>query len=36
VDSQNLQPIPNAAADSRIAVAAFFGRTRLIDNLSLS
>jgi pantoate--beta-alanine ligase len=36
VNSENLQPIAEAAPDSRIAVAAFFGQTRLIDNLSLS
>ena len=36
VDSENLEPISSAAADSRIAVAAFFGQTRLIDNLPLS
>jgi pantoate--beta-alanine ligase len=36
VKSENLQPVAEAAADSRIAVAAFFGQTRLIDNLPLS
>lgn len=36
VNSENLQPISEAGPDSRIAVAAFFGRTRLIDNLSLA
>jgi pantoate--beta-alanine ligase len=36
VNSENLQPIADAALDSRIAVAAFFGQTRLIDNLSLA
>jgi len=36
VNSENLQPVAEATPDSRIAVAAFFGQTRLIDNLSLS
>lgn len=36
VNSENLQPVNEAAPDSRIAVAVFFGPTRLIDNLSLS
>jgi pantoate--beta-alanine ligase len=33
VDSENLQPILLAGPSSVIAVAAFFGRTRLIDNI---
>jgi pantoate--beta-alanine ligase len=36
MNSENLQPVDEAAPDSRIAVAAFFGQTRLIDNLPLS
>jgi pantoate--beta-alanine ligase len=35
VNSENLQPVDRAESDSRIAVAAFFGQTRLIDNLPL-
>ena len=33
VDAETLEPIPVAGANSLIAVAAFFGPTRLIDNL---
>jgi pantoate--beta-alanine ligase len=33
VNAQTLQPVAAATADSLIAVAAFFGQTRLIDNL---
>ena len=36
VDPNTLQPVAEASPDSRIAVAAFFGKTRLIDNLRLS
>ena len=36
VDAENLQPIPEVRPNSLIAVAAFFGQTRLIDNLRLS
>ena len=36
VNSKTLQPVAEAERDSLIAVAAFFGQTRLIDNLRLS
>jgi pantoate--beta-alanine ligase len=36
VNAETLQPVTEARPDSRIVVAAFFGQTRLIDNLSLS
>ena len=36
VNSETLQPVAEAERDSLIAVAAFFGQTRLIDNLRLS
>jgi pantoate--beta-alanine ligase len=36
VNTGTLQPEAEAGADSLIAVAAFFGQTRLIDNLRLS
>jgi len=36
VNEGTLQPAPEAGRDSRIVVAAFFGQTRLIDNLRLS
>jgi pantoate--beta-alanine ligase len=36
VNATTLQPVANVARDSVIAVAAFFGQTRLIDNLRLS
>ena len=36
VDAGTLQPVTQAGADSVIVVAAFFGQTRLIDNLRLS
>jgi pantoate--beta-alanine ligase len=36
VNSETLQPITVVGPDSLIAVAAFFGQTRLIDNLRLS
>jgi pantoate--beta-alanine ligase len=36
VNTETLQPAPEAGPDSRIVVAAFFGQTRLIDNLRLS
>ena len=35
VDGESLQPIPVAGANSVIVVAAFFGQTRLIDNIRL-
>jgi pantoate--beta-alanine ligase len=35
VDAESLQPIPAVGPNSLIAVAAFFGQTRLIDNLRL-
>jgi pantoate--beta-alanine ligase len=35
VNSETLQPVSVAGPDSLIAVAAFFGQTRLIDNLRL-
>ena len=36
VNAGTLQPVAEAGLDSRIVVAAFFGQTRLIDNLGLS
>ena len=36
VNAETLQPAGEAGPDSLIAVAAFFGKTRLIDNLRLS
>jgi len=36
VNAETLQPAAEAGPDSLIAVAAFFGQTRLIDNLRLS
>jgi pantoate--beta-alanine ligase len=36
VDAETLQPLAETGPDSRIVVAAFFGQTRLIDNLRLS
>jgi pantoate--beta-alanine ligase len=36
VNAETLQPVGRAGPDSLIAVAAFFGKTRLIDNLRLS
>lgn len=36
VNSDTLQPVAEAGPDSLIAVAAFFGQTRLIDNLRFS
>ena len=35
VNAETLQPVVEADPDSLIAVAAFFGQTRLIDNLRL-
>jgi pantoate--beta-alanine ligase len=35
VDSENLQPVSLAGPNSVIAAAAFFGKTRLIDNIQL-
>ena len=36
VNAETLQPVTEAGSDSVIVVAAFFGQTRLIDNLRLS
>jgi len=36
VNAETLQPLTSIGPDSLIAVAAFFGQTRLIDNLRLS
>lgn len=36
VNAETLQPVGEAGPDSLIVVAAFFGKTRLIDNLRLS
>jgi pantoate--beta-alanine ligase len=36
VHSETLQPLATVGPDSLIAVAVFFGQTRLIDNLRLS
>jgi pantoate--beta-alanine ligase len=36
VNAESLQPASEAGSDSLIAVAAFFGQTRLIDNLRFS
>jgi len=36
VNADTLQPVTTADAKSLILVAAFFGQTRLIDNLRLS
>lgn len=36
VDAESLEPISLAGPNSVIAVAAFFGKTRLIDNIRLS
>lgn len=36
VNSETLDPVAEAGPDSLIVVAAFFGKTRLIDNLRLS
>jgi len=36
VNAETLQPLGEAGPDSLIVVAAFFGKTRLIDNLRLS
>nr|MDQ6940420.1 pantoate--beta-alanine ligase [Verrucomicrobiota bacterium] len=35
VDAENLQPMETVGADSLLAVAVFFGKTRLIDNIRL-
>ena len=35
VDAETLQSIPVTGSNSLIAVAAFFGRTRLIDNIAI-
>ena len=36
VNAETLQPVAEAGSDSVVVVAAFFGQTRLIDNLRLS
>ena len=36
VDAETLQPVAEPGPDSLLAVAAFFGQTRLIDNIRLS
>jgi pantoate--beta-alanine ligase len=36
VNAETLQPLQNVEANSLIAVAAFFGQTRLIDNIRIS
>jgi pantothenate synthetase len=36
VDAQSLDPVDDATAGDVIAIAAFVGRTRLIDNHALS
>jgi pantoate--beta-alanine ligase len=36
VDAENLQPIEVAGPNSLVAVAVFFGKTRLIDNIRLA
>jgi pantoate--beta-alanine ligase len=35
VDAQTLQPVSDAGTDALVAVAVFFGQTRLIDNLRI-
>ena len=35
VDAESLQPIPMAGPNSLIALAVFFGKTRLIDNIAI-
>jgi pantoate--beta-alanine ligase len=34
VDPETLRPIPRKVGDARIAIAAWLGRTRLIDNIA--
>jgi pantoate--beta-alanine ligase len=36
VDSENLQPVETVRPNSLLALAVFFGKTRLIDNILLS
>ena len=36
VDAETLQPINSVKSNSLVAVAVYFGKTRLIDNISLS
>lgn len=36
VDAESLRPVPQAVGNARVAVAAWLGRTRLIDNLPVS
>ncbi len=35
VDAENLQPLDSLGENSRLALAVFFGKTRLIDNIRL-
>jgi pantoate--beta-alanine ligase len=35
VDAENLRPLETVGADSLLALAVFFGKTRLIDNIRL-
>jgi pantoate--beta-alanine ligase len=35
VDAETLQPIDSVKANSLLAVAVYFGKTRLIDNILL-
>ncbi|HDK35474.1 MAG TPA: pantoate--beta-alanine ligase, partial [Bacteroidetes bacterium] len=36
VDTQNLKPLETIQGEILIALAVFFGRTRLIDNIQVS
>ena len=36
VDAENLEPLENLRPNALIALAVFFGETRLIDNLRLT
>jgi pantoate--beta-alanine ligase len=35
IDAENLQPIDSLGEKSLLALAVFFGKTRLIDNIQL-